>query len=135
MAAPLSVNCGSTSIRQRRRHAGIDRALLAGGQWPPRQLYPRGDPDPRRRGRRGGAITPDTTFRVERFSLADKGKLRPYRITTKLVQELIDQMAGLLDHAPLKPRVACVGDLFEGIDVDGRATRRGAVEAADRSRR
>ena len=46
-------------------------------------------------------------------------ELRPYRITTKLVQELIDQMAGLLDHAPLETRVAWVRDLFEGIDVDG----------------
>ena len=31
---------------------------------------------------------------------------RPYRITTKLIQELIDQMTGLLDHAPLETRVA-----------------------------
>lgn len=44
---------------------------------------------------------------------------RPYRITTKLIQELIDQMTGLLDHAPLETRVAWVRDLFEGIDVDG----------------
>lgn len=44
---------------------------------------------------------------------------RPYRITTKLIQELIDQMTGHLDHAPLETRVAWVRDLFEGIDVDG----------------
>jgi hypothetical protein len=37
----------------------------------------------------------------------------------KLIQELIDQMSGLLDHAPLETRVAWVRDLFERIDVDG----------------
>ena len=41
------------------------------------------------------------------------------RITTKLIQELIDQMTGHLDHAPLETRVAWIRDLFEGIDVDG----------------
>jgi hypothetical protein len=30
---------------------------------------------------------------------------RPYRITTKLIQELVDQMTGLLGHAPLETRV------------------------------
>jgi hypothetical protein len=44
---------------------------------------------------------------------------RPYRITAKLIQELIDQMTGLLDHAPLETRVAWVRDLFERIDVNG----------------
>jgi hypothetical protein len=44
---------------------------------------------------------------------------RPYRITSKLIQELIDQMTGLLDHAPLETRVAWVRDLFDRIDVDG----------------
>jgi hypothetical protein len=46
-------------------------------------------------------------------------EVRPYRITAKLIQEVIDQMTGLLDHAPLETRVAWVRDLFEGIDVDG----------------
>ena len=44
---------------------------------------------------------------------------RPYRITTNPIQELIDQMSGLLDHAPLETRVAWVRDLFERIEVDG----------------
>jgi len=44
--------------------------------------------------------------------------VRPYRITRKLVQELIDQMTGLVEHAPLETRVAWVRDLFERIDVD-----------------
>jgi hypothetical protein len=37
----------------------------------------------------------------------------------KLIRELIDQMNGLLDHAPLETRVAWVRHLFERIDVDG----------------
>jgi hypothetical protein len=37
----------------------------------------------------------------------------------KLIRELIDQMTGLLDQAPLETRVARVRDLFERIDVDG----------------
>src|SRR5918992_1374370 len=44
---------------------------------------------------------------------------RPYRITTNPIQELIDQMSGLLDHAPLETRFAWVRDLFERIEVDG----------------
>lgn len=44
---------------------------------------------------------------------------RPYRITSKLIEELIDQMTGLVDHAPFETRVAWVRDLFERIDVDG----------------
>lgn len=53
-----------------------------------------------------------------RAESADR-EYRPYRITSKLIQELIDQMTGLLDHAPFETRVAWVRDLFERIDVDG----------------
>lgn len=48
-----------------------------------------------------------------------QAEMRPYRITRKLVQELLDQMTGLVDHAPIETRVAWVRDLFERIDVDG----------------
>lgn len=57
----------------------------------------------------------EATRRVEAMQV----EVRPYRITRKLVQELIDQMTGLVEHAPLETRVARVRDLFERIDVDG----------------
>lgn len=53
--------------------------------------------------------------RVEAF----EAEVRPYRITKPLVQELVDQMTGLVEHAPLETRVAWVRDLFELIEVDG----------------
>ena len=56
---------------------------------------------------------------AKRRAEAPDREARPYPITTKLIQELIDQMTGLLDHGPLETRVACVRDLFEQIDVDG----------------
>ena len=37
-----------------------------------------------------------------------------------LVRQTIDDMNGILDHAPLATRVAWVRDLFEQIDVDSR---------------
>jgi hypothetical protein len=52
---------------------------------------------------------------------------RPLRITTKLVQQTIDDMNGILDHAPLATRVAWVRDLFERIDVDSRDEKAVAV--------
>jgi hypothetical protein len=48
---------------------------------------------------------------------------QPLRITTKLVKQTIDDMNGILDHAPLATRVAWVRDLFERIDVDSRDER------------
>ena len=35
------------------------------------------------------------------------------------MQELLDQMSGLIEHAPLATRVAWVRDLFEHVEVDG----------------
>ena len=52
---------------------------------------------------------------------------RPLRITTKLGQQTIDDMNGILDHAPLATRVAWVRDLFERIDVDSRDEKAVAV--------
>lgn len=52
---------------------------------------------------------------------------RPLRITTKLVRQTIDDMNGILDHAPLATRVAWVRDLFERIDVDSRDEKAVAV--------
>ncbi len=54
-----------------------------------------------------------------RISEELQAEMRPYRITRKLVQELLDQMTGLVEHAPIETRVAWVRDLFERIDVDG----------------
>ena len=45
---------------------------------------------------------------------------QPLRITTKLVKQTIDDMNGILDHAPLATRVAWVRDLFDRIDVESR---------------
>ena len=55
---------------------------------------------------------------------------RPLRITTKLVRQTIDDMNGILDHAPLATRVAWVRDLFERIDVDSRDAKAVAVWTA-----
>ena len=52
---------------------------------------------------------------------------RPLRITPKLVRQTIDEMTGILEHAPLDTRVAWVRDLFERIDVDSRESRAVAV--------
>jgi hypothetical protein len=52
---------------------------------------------------------------------------RPLRTTTKLVRQTIDDMNGILDHAPLATRVAWVRDLFERIDVDSRDEKAVAV--------
>ena len=52
---------------------------------------------------------------------------RPLRITTKLVRPTIDDMNGILDHAPLATRVEWVRDLFERIDVDSRDEKAVAV--------
>ena len=49
---------------------------------------------------------------------------RPLRITTKLVRQRIDDMNGILDHAPLATRVR---DLFERVDVDSRDEKAVAV--------
>ena len=43
------------------------------------------------------------------------------------VRETIDDMNGILDHAPLATRVAWVRDLFERIDVDSRVEKAVAV--------
>jgi hypothetical protein len=56
---------------------------------------------------------------------------RPLRITTKLVRQTIDDMNGILDHAPLATRVAWVRDLFVRIEVDSR-DEKAAVEGRDR---
>jgi hypothetical protein len=32
----------------------------------------------------------------------------------------MDEMTGLMEHAPMDTRVACVRDLFERVTVDGR---------------
>ena len=45
----------------------------------------------------------------------------------KLVRQTIDEMTGILEHAPLDTRVAWVRDLFERIDVDSRESRAVAV--------
>ena len=52
---------------------------------------------------------------------------RPLRITAKLVGETIDEMTGILEHAPLDTRVAWVRDLFAQIDVDSREGKAVAV--------
>jgi Recombinase zinc beta ribbon domain len=52
---------------------------------------------------------------------------QPLRITTKLVRQTIDDMNGILDHAPLATRMAWVRDLFERIDVDSREEKAVAV--------
>ncbi len=57
----------------------------------------------------------DAARRVDAFDV----EIRPYRITKRLVQELLDQMTGLVEHAPLETRVAWVSDLFELVQVDG----------------
>ena len=43
------------------------------------------------------------------------------RVTPKLVRQTIDEMTGILEHAPLDTRVAWVRDLFERIDVESHA--------------
>ena len=58
---------------------------------------------------------------------------RPLGITKKLVLQTIDDMNGILDHAPLATRVAWVRDLFERIDVDSRDEK--AVAVWGRARR
>jgi hypothetical protein len=56
---------------------------------------------------------------------------RPLRVTPKLVRQTIDEMTGILEHAPLDTRVAWVRDLFERIGIDSRESRAVAVwEAA-----
>ena len=52
---------------------------------------------------------------------------RPLRVTPKLVLQTIDEMTGILEHAPLDTRVAWVRDLFERIDVDSRESHAVAV--------
>ena len=58
---------------------------------------------------------------------------RPLGITTKLVLQTIDDINGILDHAPLATRAAWVRDLFERIDVDSRDEK--AVAVWGRARR
>jgi hypothetical protein len=48
----------------------------------------------------------------------------------KLVRQAIDEMTGVLEHAPLDTRVAGVRDLFERIGVDSRVSRAVAVREA-----
>ena len=50
----------------------------------------------------------------------------PIAVTPKL-QETIDEMNGILEHAALDTRVAWVRDLFDRIDVDSRAGEAAAV--------
>jgi hypothetical protein len=57
----------------------------------------------------------DAARRADTFDV----KVRPYRITKRLVQELFDQMSGLIEHASVETRVAWVRDLFEQLEVDG----------------
>ena len=52
---------------------------------------------------------------------------RPLRVTPKVVRQTIDEMTGILEHAPLDTRVAWVRDLFERIDVDSRESHAVAV--------
>ncbi len=52
---------------------------------------------------------------------------RPLRVTPKLVRQTIDEMTGILEHAPLDTRVAWVRDLFQRIDVDSRESHAVAV--------
>ena len=44
----------------------------------------------------------------------------PMPLTKTFVQQTIDEMTGLVEHAPMDTRVAWVGDLFERVTVDGR---------------
>jgi site-specific DNA recombinase len=52
---------------------------------------------------------------------------QPVTVTPKIVQETIDEMNGILEHAALDTRVAWVRDLFDRIDVDSRAGEATAV--------
>lgn len=52
---------------------------------------------------------------------------RPLRVRPKLVRQTIDEMTGILEHAPLDTRVVWVRDLFERIDVDSRESHAVAV--------
>jgi len=52
---------------------------------------------------------------------------RPLRVTPKVVRQTIDEMTGILEHAPLDTRVAWVRDLFERIDADSRESHAVAV--------
>ena len=52
---------------------------------------------------------------------------RPLRVTPKLVRQTIDEMTGILEHAPLDTRVAWVRDPFVRIDVDSRESHAVAV--------
>lgn len=103
----------------------------------PRQPAPGGPPKPRAPGRdlRHALRTapPSAAGRISlelesvaselreatRISEELQAEMRPYRTTRKLVQDLVDQMTGLVEHAPIETRVAWVRDLFERIDVDG----------------
>jgi hypothetical protein len=44
----------------------------------------------------------------------------PMPLTKTLVQQTIEEMTGLIEHAPMDTRVAWVRDLFERVTVDGR---------------
>jgi hypothetical protein len=52
---------------------------------------------------------------------------QPVTVTPKLVQQTIDEMNGILEHAALDTRVAWVRDLFDRIDVDSRVGEAAAV--------
>ena len=54
------------------------------------------------------ATPPATSTRPSASRVAVKTKRVMLMLPAPLVQELIDQMAGLLDHAPLETRVAWV---------------------------
>jgi hypothetical protein len=67
----------------------------------------------RRRNPTDQVIETERAPRAGRAEALD-GEARPYRITTKLIRELIDQMTGLLDHAPLETRLAWSGTCSSG---------------------
>jgi len=73
-----------------------------------------------------GKWVDDLLVHCARIAELDQAE-RPLRITTKLVRQTIDDMNGILDHAPLATRVAWVRDLFERIDVDSRDEKAVAV--------
>jgi chromosome segregation ATPase len=65
------------------------------------------------------AVAAELETAQTRLSELDRAE-RPLRTTTRLVRQTIDDMNGILDHAPSATRMAWVRDLFDRIDVDSR---------------
>jgi len=55
---------------------------------------------------------------------------RPLRIHNEVPSAAVDDLNGIVDHAPLATPVAWVRDLFERIDVDSRVEKTVAVWTA-----